>query len=45
MVFRLLLEYGADVQLRNHTGQTATEVARDYEQDEIVQLLSQHGAE
>ena len=44
-VFRLLLEYGADVQLRNHTRQTATEVARDYEQDEIVQLLSQHGAE
>ena len=44
-VVRLLLDCGADVQLRNHRGQTASEVAHEYEQHEIVQLLSQHIAE
>ena len=44
-VVRLLLDCGADVQLRNHRGQTASEVAHENEQHEIVQLLSQHIAE
>jgi len=44
-VVRLLLDYGADVQLRNLGGQTASEVARGPEEQEIVRLLSQHGAQ
>jgi hypothetical protein len=47
-VVRLLLDYGADVQLRNLSGQTASEVVRDGdgpEKQEIVRLLSQHGVE
>jgi ankyrin repeat protein len=44
-VVRLLLEYGADVQARDHSGKTASEVARGPEQQEIVRLLSQPAAE
>jgi ankyrin repeat protein len=41
VVVRLLIDYGADVQVRNHSGKTASEVARGPEQQEIVRLLSQ----
>jgi ankyrin repeat protein len=44
-VVRLLLDCGADVQARSISGETASEVARGPEQQEIVRLLSQHGAE
>ncbi|KAN0129876.1 hypothetical protein V8E53_012348 [Lactarius tabidus] len=44
-VVRLLLEYGADVQVRDLSGKTASEVARGLQQEEIVRLLSQHSAE
>jgi ankyrin repeat protein len=44
-VVRLLLDYGADVQLRNLSGQTASEVAIGHDEQEIVRLLSQHGVE
>ena len=44
-VVRLLLDYGADVQLRNLSGQTASEVASGPDEQQIVRLLSQHGVQ
>jgi ankyrin repeat protein len=44
-VVRLLLDHGAGAQVRNLSGQTASEVARGSKQQEIVQLLSQHSLE
>ena len=44
-VVRLLLDCGADMQARNFRGQTASEVARQWRQHRILQLLSQHTAE
>ena len=44
-VVRLLLDHGADAQAHNHSGETASEVARGPKQQEIVHLLSQHAAE
>ena len=45
VVVRLLLDHGADVQARDLSGKTASEVARGPEQQEIVRLLSQDVAE
>ena len=45
VVVGLLLDYGADVQVRNLSGKSPSEVARGPEQQEIVRLLSQHAAE
>ena len=45
VVVRLLLDYGADVQARDLSGQTASEVACGPEQQEIVRLLTEHAAE
>ncbi|KAN0141733.1 Ankyrin repeat-containing domain protein [Lactarius tabidus] len=39
---RLLLDHGADAQVRNLNGQTASEVARGPRREEIVQLLAEH---
>jgi hypothetical protein len=44
-IVRLLLNYGADVQVRDLEGKTASEVASGPEQEEIVQLLSQHASD
>ena len=44
-VVRLLLDYGADVQLRNLNGKTAPEVASGPHKQEIVRLLSQHSVQ
>jgi ankyrin repeat protein len=45
-VVRLLLDYGADVQARNLSGKTASELVADGpERGEIVRLLSLHVAE
>ena len=44
-VVRLLLDYGADVQLRNLNGKTAPELASGSHEQEIVRLLSQHNVE
>ena len=41
VIVRLLLENGADAQARDLSGKTASEVARGFEQQEIVRLLSQ----
>ncbi|KAH9031827.1 hypothetical protein EDB84DRAFT_1578712 [Lactarius hengduanensis] len=43
-VVQLLLDHGADAQLRNLSGMTASEVARGPEEQEIIRLLSQHAA-
>jgi hypothetical protein len=45
VIVRLLLDYGADVRVRNLEGKTASEVARGPEREQIVQLLSQHSSE
>jgi ankyrin repeat protein len=44
IVVRLLLEYGADVQVRDLNRKTASDVARGPEQEEIVRLLSERAA-
>jgi hypothetical protein len=44
-IVRLLLDYGADVRVRDREGTTASAVARGSERDQIVQLLSQHASE
>ena len=44
-IVRLLLDHGADVHVPNREGQTASELASDWERHEIVRLLSQHVAE
>ena len=41
-VVRLLLEYGADVHMRDLSGKTASEIARGPERQEIVRLISDH---
>ena len=43
-VVRLLLDHGADAQVRNFSGKTASEVASGPRQQDIVQLLAQHTA-
>ena len=45
VIVRLLLDYGADVRVRDLNGKTASEVADGPEREQIVQLLSQHAAE
>jgi ankyrin repeat protein len=45
VVVRLLLDHGADLQVRDLSGKTASEVARGPEQEEILRLLSEHGEE
>jgi ankyrin repeat protein len=42
---RLLLEYGADVSVRDKSGSTPSELASMYEHQEIVELMSPYGAE
>ena len=44
IIVRLLLDYGADVQLRDNGGQTASELADGPERAQILKLLSQHAA-
>ena len=45
VVLQLLLDHGADAQVRNLDGKSASEVARGPKQQEIVQLLSKYAAE
>jgi len=44
-VVQILLDHGADVRMRNLSGQTASEVALGAEKQKIVQLLAEHPAE
>ena len=44
VIVRLLLDYGADAQVRDLSGKTASEVARGPERQKIVRLLSEHAA-
>ena len=41
-VVQLLLDYGADVEVRNLSGDIASEMARGPKQQEFVQLLTQY---
>ena len=43
-IVRLLLDHGADMQVHDISGQTASELAHEYGAHEIVKLLSQHTA-
>ena len=45
VVLQLLLDHGADAQIRNLGGKLASEVARGPKQQEIVQLLSKYAIE
>jgi ankyrin repeat protein len=42
---RLLLEHGADANVRDEFGDTPSQLASRYELPEIVELLSEYGAE
>jgi ankyrin repeat protein len=42
---RLLLEHGADVNVRNRSGETPSQLGLKYGRHEIVELLSEHSAE
>jgi ankyrin repeat protein len=44
-IVRLLLDHGADAQVRDISGKTASEVANGPRRQEIIQLLSQHAVE
>ena len=44
-IVQLLLDHGADAQVRDHNGKIATQVARGPKQQKIKQLLSQHAVE
>jgi ankyrin repeat protein len=44
-IVQLLLDHGADVQVRDRDGKTASDVALELERHDIVRLLSQHAAE
>ena len=43
-IVRLLLDYSADVQVRNLSGKIASEVACGPRKQKIVQMLSHHAA-
>jgi ankyrin repeat protein len=42
-VVRLLLEHGADVEVKINVGLTALQLAADEGHDEVVKLLRKHG--
>jgi ankyrin repeat protein len=43
-VMRLLLEHGADVEVKDRWGMAALQVAGETRRDEIMKLLQEHGA-
>lgn len=43
-LFSLLIQHGADVNLKDPSGQTPLDIARHYCAENIAQLLIQHGA-
>jgi ankyrin repeat protein len=43
-VVRLLLEHGADVEVKDYYGKTALQEAADRGHDKVVELLREHGA-
>ncbi len=40
----LLLDHGADVEVKDKYGETALQVAAEEEHDEVVKSLREHGA-
>ena len=45
LLIRKLLQQGEDINVKNRSGQTALDIARQYQQKEVVLELSRHGAQ
>ena len=45
LLIRKLLQQGEDINIKNGSGQTALDIARQYQQKEVVLELSRHGAQ
>ena len=45
LLIRKLLQQGEDINAKNRAGQTALDIAKQYQQSEAVLELSQHGAQ
>jgi len=43
-VVHVLLEHGADVEVKKNDGETALQLAALYRHDKVVELLREHGA-
>jgi ankyrin repeat protein len=45
LLIRKLLQQGEDINAKNGAGQTALDIAEQYQQSEVVVELSRHGAQ
>jgi len=45
LLIRKLLQQGEDINVKNRSGQTALDIAKQYQQKEVVLELSRHGAQ
>jgi ankyrin repeat protein len=45
LLIRKLLQQGEDINVKNAAGQTALDIAKQYQQSEVVMELSRHGAQ
>jgi ankyrin repeat protein len=45
LLIRKLLQQGEDINAKNAAGQTALDIAEQYQQSEVVVELSRHGAQ
>jgi ankyrin repeat protein len=45
LLIRRLLQQGEDINARNRAGQTALDIAEQYQKSEVVMELSRHGAQ
>jgi ankyrin repeat protein len=43
LLIRKLLQQGEDINVKNRSGQTALDIAKQYQQKEVVLELSRHG--
>ena len=45
LLIRRLLQQGEDINAKNRAGQTALDIAEQYQKSEVVMELSRHGAQ
>jgi ankyrin repeat protein len=45
LLTRRLLQQGEDINAKNRAGQTALDIAKQYQKNEVVMELSRHGAQ